>query len=130
MPPSRVLLAAGTFALLLSTIFAISWPVTYHDGILTEGLGQRPPHALAIWVWIYCLICWVLQDCAKVAASRVLDRVPGFRSGPKAFNATMQSPTDTLMKRIGASGGTTRRTPMSRKLSNRKALLDHEIECV
>jgi H+-transporting ATPase len=60
------LMAAGGLALMTSTILACSWPSSSPDGIYTLGLARRHPQELAVYIWIYCLIWWVIQDAAKV----------------------------------------------------------------
>lgn len=64
--PSLVLLGAGSVALILSTILATAWPESYVDEIYVIGLGRRAPHAMSFYVWLYCLICWLIQDFCKV----------------------------------------------------------------
>jgi H+-transporting ATPase len=64
--PARILLLAGCLALSCSTILACAWPESYPDGILALGLGRRKPYALALYIWIYCIVWWVVQDVAKV----------------------------------------------------------------
>ena len=64
--PSPILLIAGGVALSASSIIAVTWPKSRPDGILTSGLGYRRPYVLAVYVWIYCLVWWVIQDFSKV----------------------------------------------------------------
>jgi len=72
--PSLVLLAAAVFALSISTVLAIAWPESVIDGVQTEGLGRRQPYALAVYIWLYTLLFWLVQDAAKVAVVRLLSR--------------------------------------------------------
>jgi H+-transporting ATPase len=64
--PSNALLGAAGIALCASTAIACCWPKSAPDGINTTGLARHTPKALAVGVWIYCLLWWVVQDCAKV----------------------------------------------------------------
>ena len=64
--PAPILLAAGCFALTMSTILACVWPDSYPDGIYTEGLEHRRPYLLPVYIWIYCIFWWLIQDAAKV----------------------------------------------------------------
>ena len=64
--PAPILLGAGCIALSLSTIIACAWPPSYPDGVYTEGLGRRSPQAMALYVWLYCIGWWFVQDAAKV----------------------------------------------------------------
>ena len=61
----------------LSTILANAWPYSAPDGLETEGLARRAPKELSLYVWIYCLICWLVQDGAKVATYKVLQMFKG-----------------------------------------------------
>jgi len=72
--PAPVLLAAGTFALGCSTIFACNWPETYPDRIFKLGLDHRRPYALSVYIWIYCLAWWGIQDAAKVFTYHVMKK--------------------------------------------------------
>jgi len=70
--PAPILLAAGCFALTMSTILACVWPAAYPDGVYTEGLALRPPYVLPLVIWVYCLVWWFIQDAAKVGLYTVL----------------------------------------------------------
>lgn len=60
--PSPILLGAACFALMLSTILACAWPRVHLDGMLVEGLKGSLP----VYVWLYCIFWWFVQDGAKV----------------------------------------------------------------
>ena len=64
--PAPILMGAGCLALTTSTIIACTWPPSYPDGVYTEGLGRRSPKAMALYVWLYCIGWWFVQDAAKV----------------------------------------------------------------
>jgi H+-transporting ATPase len=66
--PSPILMGAAATALTLSTVLALSWPETYPDDVLVEGLGRRGPYGLWFWIWLYCIIWWFIQDACKVGA--------------------------------------------------------------
>jgi len=70
--PAPILLGAGCIALTMSTIISCAWPPSYPDGIYTEGLGRRAPQAMALYVWLYCIGWWFVQDAAKVYLFRFL----------------------------------------------------------
>jgi len=63
--PARMLLFGGLFALALSSILSIVWPTVKVDGI--EVIGLKYNHQLFGFVWIFCLLFWILQDALKVA---------------------------------------------------------------
>ena len=65
--PARMVEIAAAVALTLSTTIACVWPLSYPDNVETEGLAYVAPKSLALWVWVYCLMWWFIQDAAKVA---------------------------------------------------------------
>ncbi|WIA12441.1 hypothetical protein OEZ85_012477 [Tetradesmus obliquus] len=80
MRPSPILLGAATLALGLSTIIACLWPGSRPDGIPTRGLALDEHYTLwALWVWIYCIVWWLIQDTCKVAAYWVMARLNLFQ---------------------------------------------------
>jgi H+-transporting ATPase len=76
--PAPMLLGAACFALAISTILALSWPASDPDGVRALGLGYRPPAALAVFIWFYCIFWWFIQDAAKVFAHRAMHRFNWF----------------------------------------------------
>jgi H+-transporting ATPase len=67
--PAPILLIGCIVALSLSSILAIVWPDSQPDGVLTEGLSNDL--WLFVFVWILCLMSWLIQDGLKVATYRV-----------------------------------------------------------
>lgn len=65
--PSPILLLAALFSLTLSTILACVWPDGDVDDQNVEGLARRDPKAMAVYVWLYCIFWWFVQDASKVA---------------------------------------------------------------
>jgi H+-transporting ATPase len=72
--PAKILMLAGGLALTCSTILACAWPESYPDGIFALGLVRRKPYALFVYIWIYCIVWWVVQDAAKVGTYWLLKR--------------------------------------------------------
>ena len=70
--PAPILLAGGVTALTISSLLSIFWPTSEPDGILTEGLKSNM--GIFGFVWLYCIIFWVLQDLAKVASYKLMFR--------------------------------------------------------
>ena len=70
--PANILIMGAFFALTLSTILACWWPSSYPDGIYSLGLERRQPYSLPFYIWIYCLVWWIIQDYAKVTSYRWL----------------------------------------------------------
>jgi H+-transporting ATPase len=72
--PSPILLYASCFALALSTFLACYWPASYPDHLYALGLGRRSPEALAVYVWLYCLFWWFVQDYCKVLTVKIMHK--------------------------------------------------------
>jgi H+-transporting ATPase len=79
--PSRVLLIGAVLSLTISTLVGAFWPDGSPDDITTIGLahGDGNTHFLPIWVWLYCIFWWFLQDVAKVLSFKVLDHFDMFQ---------------------------------------------------
>ena len=91
--PSPILLGAASLALALSSILACWWPSGNIDGQPVDGLATVSPKAMALYVWLYCIFWWFIQDAAKVVTYHYLEK----------YN--MFGINDTLM--IGKAGVTT-----------------------
>ena len=76
--PSNTVLAASAFSLTGSTILALAWPASYPDGIYTLGLAYRKPGPLFLWIWIYSIVWWVVQDATKVLAFYLMKKYNWF----------------------------------------------------
>jgi len=44
------------------------------DGVPTVGMARAEPRELSAIVWVYCLICWFIQDAAKVGTYALLKK--------------------------------------------------------
>jgi len=62
-------MCAACVALLSSSLIGAFLPVGTLDDQAIEGLG-----ILTVYVWIYCLIWFLVQDVFKVVAYRILRR--------------------------------------------------------
>jgi len=71
--PAPILLGAGCFALTTSTLLACVWPESYPDEIYTLGLELRGFSLMPVFVWLYCIFWWFLQDAAKVYVYSLVD---------------------------------------------------------
>eukprot|EP00798_Chlamydomonas_sp_ICE-L_P004306 gene4306-14417_t len=63
--PSPLVLGAALTALAISTVLACIWPEGNTDGILAEGLARGDYTMWALWIWIYCIFWWFVQDSLK-----------------------------------------------------------------
>lgn len=69
MYPSPILLIGAIVSLFVSTMVATFWRESSPDGLDTTGLsvgGDSAEKLLPLWVWIYCIIWWIIQDVIKV----------------------------------------------------------------
>jgi hypothetical protein len=64
--PGTMLLAGAGLALSLSTALACAWPQGTLHGIEVEGLALGEYRLWPLWVWLYCIIWWFIQDACKV----------------------------------------------------------------
>ena len=64
--PGDVLLFAATFSLAVSTILACWWPEGTLDRIAVMGLARGNYKLMPLWIWLYSLFCWFIQDSTKI----------------------------------------------------------------
>lgn len=64
--PGKPLIVAFVLAVGLSTILAVTWP-------LGDGASKIDGQMAAV-VWVYCLVWFLVQDAAKVATVRLMER--------------------------------------------------------
>ena len=76
--PSAILLAAGGVALSTSTIISAVWPASRPDGIYTKGMGYEKPEILILYIWLYCIVWWWIQDACKVLCVGLMKRYNWF----------------------------------------------------
>jgi len=71
--PNIVLFGCTAFALCLSTTLSLVWPCGDLDKVPVCGIAYHENRQkIALWVWLYCLVVFVIQDCVKVAAWRLV----------------------------------------------------------
>ena len=90
--PSPILIGAACFALALSTLLACVWPTIYTDHQWVEGLGTGAG-ALPVYIWLYCIFWWFIQDASKVALYKYLHKynVFGVNDASKFATEHMQA---------------------------------------
>jgi len=74
VPPAKILMAGAAIALTSSTLISMFWPKSTPDGILTTGLCVNPPYELVVYIWIWSLLWWFVEDAAKVACRYVVHK--------------------------------------------------------
>lgn len=82
--PAPILVVGGVTALTISSILSIVWPESSPDGIETEGL--RSNMGVFVFIWLYCIFFWLVQDAAKVAAYKLM-----FKTNFNGINDTGES---------------------------------------
>ena len=70
--PAPILLGAAGFALTSSTVIAMAWPASSPDKVYTLGLARRAPYQLFLYIWLYCIFWWFVQDACKVYLYKLL----------------------------------------------------------
>ena len=72
--PANILILAAGASLLISTAIAVGFPSAMVDDLHVLGLGRRVPKLLALWIWLYCIFFFIVQDAAKVGCYRLLNK--------------------------------------------------------
>lgn len=70
--PHVILFVCCTIALTISTNIALFWPCGKLDDIHVCGLAREGAHLIALWVWLYAIVVFLIQDCAKVFVWRII----------------------------------------------------------
>eukprot|EP00026_Physarum_polycephalum_P001399 Phypoly_transcript_01400.p1 GENE.Phypoly_transcript_01400~~Phypoly_transcript_01400.p1 ORF type:complete len:1065 (+),score=187.59 Phypoly_transcript_01400:116-3310(+) len=97
--PHPILLGCTTFALCISTTLSLVWPEGKLDEVPVHGLGYEH-QKIALWVWIYCIVVFFIQDCVKVACWRVIIRYNFFN-----VNNEVKVAPDTELHELPPSTG-------------------------
>jgi H+-transporting ATPase len=75
--PGTVLTVGAVLSLATSTVVACFFPDGHPDDIPVRGLArgtEKRDHLLPLWVWLYCLFWWIVQDVAKVLTYKFMTR--------------------------------------------------------
>mmetsp|Transcript_14681 Transcript_14681/g.43032 ORF Transcript_14681/g.43032 Transcript_14681/m.43032 type:complete len:940 (+) Transcript_14681:400-3219(+) len=72
--PSVILLICAGLALTISTILGSLWPKGQTDHVPTEGLALGDYTLMPLWIWVYCIVWWWIQDVIKVCGYWVMHR--------------------------------------------------------
>lgn len=71
--PHPVLFGCSVCALCLTTTLSLVWPCGALDSVPVCGLGYHENRQkIALWVWFYCFIVFLIQDVVKVSTWRVI----------------------------------------------------------
>jgi len=77
--PSWMLLTGACISMGISTLIACLWPANvarfWTDGIPCRGMVVGTNYKLwPLWVWIYCIVWWWIQDVCKVGTYWLMKR--------------------------------------------------------
>ena len=72
--PGSILFCAAMLSLTISTILACAWPEGMLDHIPVMGLARGDYKLMPLWVWMYCLLFWIIQDSLKVSCLLLIQR--------------------------------------------------------
>jgi H+-transporting ATPase len=70
--PHKILVICASIALMTSTTLALIWPCTTLDDVPVCGLAYAPESLIALWVWLYCIVVFFIQDAFKVLVWRII----------------------------------------------------------
>jgi H+-transporting ATPase len=65
--PGVPLMIAVMVSLVISTFLASYWPEGELDGLPVKGLALGQYTLMPLWIWIYCILWWFIQDFSKVS---------------------------------------------------------------
>jgi len=118
--PGWLLLGAGCFALALSTTLASVWPESSPDGVPVLGLCQGEYKIWPVWIWLYCLCWWIVQDACKVFTYWLVYRFDIFHAASGKYVNVREAETaaDETHKMARASVGVVEGKLLSRKVDN------------
>ncbi|PWU86565.1 putative P-type H+-ATPase [Trypanosoma cruzi] len=88
MAPGHVLFIGAIISLFVSSMVASFWHTSRPGGLLTEGLAWGDTNSerlLPLWVWIYCIVWWLIQDAVKVGAHKLMEWMDLFGCVSKAY---------------------------------------------
>ncbi|EKX32039.1 hypothetical protein GUITHDRAFT_82635 [Guillardia theta CCMP2712] len=70
--PGKPLMVAVVVSLTISTFLASYWPEGSLDGLPVMGLARGTYKLMPLWIWIYCIIWWFIQDIFKIITIRTI----------------------------------------------------------
>jgi len=70
--PHKILVICASIALMTSTTLALTWPCAILDDVPVCGLAYNSGKLIALWVWLYCIVVFFIQDALKVSVWKVI----------------------------------------------------------
>jgi len=72
--PHYILLGCTSLALITTTTISLAWPCGTLDKVHVCGLGYKDNRLMALWIWIYCVVVFLIQDVVKVGTWWIIRR--------------------------------------------------------
>jgi H+-transporting ATPase len=69
--PAPILLVGAVGSLVITTLLASLWPVAHFQGVDLEGLIRGSYGIWPLWVWLWALVWFLIQDGLKVRVLRL-----------------------------------------------------------
>lgn len=123
--PAWILLGAALTALGLSTVLSCIWPEGDLDHVPVEGLTLGDYKLWPLWIWIFCIIVWWIQDLCKVIAYWIVYKFDIFQARTAALVNVRDAflPSD---KELGPQAtGMVEKKLFGRKVDNAIASVEH-----
>jgi len=64
--PHPVLFLSTMVAILVSLMISLFWADGNLGGFRVQGLAWESPHLFVLYILLWCLVIFIIQDCAKV----------------------------------------------------------------
>lgn len=77
--PSPILFAGAALSLIITTIIACVWPEGEYEDIQLEGLALGDYRLWPLWVWLYSIFWFFVQDALKLATYWALNHFDIFQ---------------------------------------------------
>jgi hypothetical protein len=94
VPPGKPLLGAVFVSLLISSMLASFWPAGELEGLPVKGIALGACPLMPLWVWIFCILWWFVQDLLKVVTIGILNHFnifPNYLADMKPFEQALEN---------------------------------------
>jgi H+-transporting ATPase len=139
MRPGYLLLGLATMALAISTIVATLWPDSFPDRTHTRGLVIQAREPIAdpalaakyakgdtyklwpLWVWVYCVVWFLVQDVLKLGAYAFMRKVNLFNINTAKYVNVREANAFNDRPLARASAGMVEAKVLDMKVANAQA---------
>jgi H+-transporting ATPase len=123
--PGKLLMAAASVALALSTALACLWPAGELDKVAVEGLTVGEYKLWPLWVWLFCIFFWWVQDAAKVLTYFIVYKYDIFQARTAALVNVREALLATDSEAATNATGMVERKLLGRKVDSAQAAVAH-----